>query len=127
MPLQQVRNIKFVRAVEAPVSFCDFLPKQTIGAYDRWTAEVRLHPRAVYNHQVIANVIERIDVTPGQSSGKVSDGSAVLIKNLVTKLLHSFYAPLVAREPDLEMADSADRRQELVSLLVRRSSDEMLG
>ena len=54
MPLQQVSYFEFTRAIEAGMSFRDFLPKKAIRSYDRQFARDCGCQGAVKDHQVVA-------------------------------------------------------------------------
>jgi hypothetical protein len=62
----------------------------------------------VYNHQVIADTVERILVAPREPSGDVGDGPTVFIEHVVSKSLQASYIAFVAGEFDLERADDAE-------------------
>src|SRR3954470_10689332 len=54
MPLQQIGYFEFSCAIEAGMSFRDFLPKKAIRSHDRRFARDCLFQGAVNNHQVVA-------------------------------------------------------------------------
>jgi hypothetical protein len=90
------------------VFFRHILSKQTVGANDRRSADGQWSCRVVYNHQVIADTIERILIAPREPSSDVGDGPTVFIEHVVSKSLQASYIAFVAGESDLERADNAE-------------------
>src|SRR5690349_19550111 len=73
-------------------------------------------------------MVEIVHVAPRQAGSNIGDSSAVLIEDLVAKLLETPYVPLIAREADLEMADGAEFRwRGLLSRFVKPPDDQMSG
>jgi hypothetical protein len=65
---------------------------------------------SIYDHQVIANGIEIIEIPPREVAKNISNSYAMLVEDFIAKSLDSFEIPLTPRQADFEGTYRAKRR-----------------